>query len=182
MSAAGGEAHDAPSVRVPHPEDEEHSAAGPDATDHAGVRFPPPLIYLAGLLAGIALHSALDGGSPPTAVRIAGAAVGIAAFLYLDSRAMVAFRRTHNNPAPWTPADSLVVEGPYRLTRNPMYLGMAALFLGLAFAFGTLWAVALLPVVIVVIDRYAIAREERYMERRFGSEYLDYKRRVRRWL
>ncbi len=150
--------------------------------DHAGVRFPPPLIYLLGLLAGIGLHVALDAGAPPVGVRIAGALAGIGAFVALDAGAMSRFRRADNNPTPWTPVQTLVVEGPYRITRNPMYVGMAALFAGLAFALGTLWALAFLPVVLLVIDRYAIAREERYMERQFGSSYIAYKSRVRRWL
>ena len=124
----------------------------------------------------------MDAGSPPPWVRIAGAVVGVAVFAYLDSRAMVFFRRSENNPTPWTPINELVTGGPYRLTRNPMYVGMAFLYAGLAFALGALWALVLLPLVLVVIDRYVIAREERYMERRFGPEYLDYKRRVRRWI
>jgi protein-S-isoprenylcysteine O-methyltransferase Ste14 len=115
-------------------------------------------------------------------VRVAGAVVGACGFLLLDTSAMARFRRAHNNPTPWTPITSLVVDGPYRYTRNPMYLGMAALFVSIAFALGKLWALALLPVVLIVIDRYAIAREERYMERRFGAEYLDYKAGVRRWI
>jgi protein-S-isoprenylcysteine O-methyltransferase Ste14 len=146
------------------------------------VRFPPPLIYLAGLLAGIGLHVLLAAGSPPVAVRIAGAVAGVAAFAYFDGRAMGAFRRTHNNPTPWTPTTTLVVDGAYRRTRNPMYVGMAFLYGGFAFALGTLVALVVLPVVLIVIDRYAIAREEHYMERRFGGEYVDYKRRVRRWV
>jgi protein-S-isoprenylcysteine O-methyltransferase Ste14 len=116
------------------------------------------------------------------AVRVAGAVAGIGVFLFLNAGAIARFRRANNNPTPWTPIEELVVEGPYRFTRNPMYVGMAALYAGLAFAIGTLWALAVLPVVVVVIDRYVIAREERYMERRFGKAYLDYKRRVRRWL
>ncbi len=63
-----------------------------------------------------------------------------------------------------------------------MYLGMALLYLGLALAFGLLWAVALLPIVVAVIDRGVIAREESYLEAKYGAAYNDYRGRVRRWI
>ena len=72
--------------------------------------------------------------------------------------------------------------GPYRLTRNPAYLGMALVYVATALLAGSLWALVPLPFVLVVIDRAVIAGEERYLERKFGPEYLDYKTRVRRWI
>ena len=92
------------------------------------------------------------------------------------------FKRSRTPAEPWKPSRALVVQGPYRFTRNPMYLGMALLYAALAFGFGWLWALAVLVVVLVVIDRAVIAREERYLERRFGADYLQYKEQVRRWL
>ncbi len=111
-----------------------------------------------------------------------GAIAGISAFLYFDSSAMHMFRRAQTTAMPWRPSSALVVSGPFRLTRNPMYVGMGFLFIGLAFAFGALLAVAVLPVVVLVVDRVVIAREEPYLERRFGDEYAAYKLRARRWL
>lgn len=150
--------------------------------DHAAVPVPPPLIYLAGLLAGVGLDLLFDLGEPASAVRIAGAAIGIGAFLYFDTGAMRRFRRAKTSPIPWRPSSALVVDGPYRFTRNPMYVGMACLFAGLAFALGALIALAFLPLVILIIDRLVIAREEPYLERTFGDGYTAYKRQVRRWL
>jgi protein-S-isoprenylcysteine O-methyltransferase Ste14 len=75
-----------------------------------------------------------------------------------------------------------VTDGPYRLTRNPGYLGMTLLYAGIAIAADAVWALAPLPVAIAVIDRGVIAREERYLERTFGAPYTEYKRRVRRWI
>ena len=95
---------------------------------------------------------------------------------------MALFRRAGTSMVPMNPATVLVTSGPYRLTRNPMYLGMAFLYVALAFAFGVIWALALLPAVIVMVDRFVIAREEPYLERKFGQAYHDYKARVRRWL
>jgi protein-S-isoprenylcysteine O-methyltransferase Ste14 len=80
------------------------------------------------------------------------------------------------------PTTALVTSGPYRLTRNPMYLGMAFLYAGLALSFGVTWSLAFLPLVLLAVDRLAILREEHYLEAKFGEEYRRYKARVRRWL
>src|SRR5437660_1658286 len=86
-------------------------------------------------------------------------------------------------PCPDTsaPTQTVVTDGPYRLTRNPAYLGMALTYAGIAIVADAPWALLPLPFVIAVIDRGVIAREERYLERKFGTPYTDYKRRVRRW-
>jgi protein-S-isoprenylcysteine O-methyltransferase Ste14 len=83
---------------------------------------------------------------------------------------------------PYTPSQALVTDGPYRLTRNPGYLGMALTYAGIAIACNAPWALVPLPAAIAVIDRGVIAREERYLTRKFGTPYEDYKRRVRRWI
>jgi protein-S-isoprenylcysteine O-methyltransferase Ste14 len=75
-----------------------------------------------------------------------------------------------------------VVDGPYRFSRNPIYLGMAALYVALTFLLGIMWALLFLPFVLVAIDRLIIAREEPYLERKFGQDYVEYTKRVRRWV
>jgi protein-S-isoprenylcysteine O-methyltransferase Ste14 len=80
------------------------------------------------------------------------------------------------------PVGRLVTDGPFRYTRNPGYLGLTMLYAGIAVLRNALWAILLLPLVIYVIQREVIGREERYLERAFGDEYLAYKERVRRWL
>ena len=152
------------------------------APDHPGVPAPPPLIFLGGLLAGVGLHLALDPGAPSGVVRVVGAVVAGGAAVYFLSASLRRFRLAGTDPIPWHPDQALVTDGPYRLTRNPMYVGMALLYVCLAFALGTLVALAVLPVVILIIDRVVIAREEPYLERLFGSDYTAYKNRVRRWL
>lgn len=157
-----------------------------DATNQkhstAGIPFPPPTVYLAGLLLSIPLELAFPTGGPPTVVRVLGALLGLGAFAYLAGDAMRRFTRAGTPAIPFKPTEALVTTGPYRFTRNPMYVGMATLYVALALAFGLLWAFAFLPVVILLIDRLVIAREEPYLERLFGQEYRDYKRRVRRWV
>jgi len=80
------------------------------------------------------------------------------------------------------PVPRLVTDGPFRYTRNPGYLGLAMFYAGIAVLRNALWAILLLPVVVYVIQREVIGREERYLERTFGEEYLVYKARVRRWV
>jgi protein-S-isoprenylcysteine O-methyltransferase Ste14 len=153
-----------------------------DARDTAGVPVPPPLIYVAGLLVGVALELVAPVDWPPTAAAVAVGVVGGALWLWLDGAATLSFRRAGTSPIPFKPTTALVAVGPYRFTRNPMYLGMACLYVALAFALGIVWALAVLPAVLAVVDRVVIAREEHYLAAKFGERYLDYKRRVRRWL
>lgn len=151
-------------------------------TDHAGVRVPPPLIYVAGFLVGLGAEQVAGTPSLPLPMAIGAGVLGGALEALLDGGAMRRFLRQDTPMEPWKPASALVTTGPYRFTRNPMYLGMACLYTGLALAFGLLWSLALLPVVLVLVDRLVIAREERYLERRFGDSYRDYRTRVRRWV
>ena len=148
----------------------------------AGVPFPPPLAYLFGLLAGIGLEIAFPTDDLSTALRVAVAIAGIGAAIYFAAGAARRFSKAGTPAIPFEPTEALVTSGPYRQTRNPMYVGMACLYIGLSFAFGTLWPLAALPFVLIAIDRLVIAREEPYLERLFGAEYLEYKQRVRRWL
>jgi protein-S-isoprenylcysteine O-methyltransferase Ste14 len=115
-------------------------------------------------------------------VVVAGVVVLTVLWLALDGVAMLSFRRAGTSMIPMNPTTSLVTSGPYRFTRNPMYLGMACLYVALALAFGLIWALILLPLVLLAVERLVIAKEEPYLERRFGDDYRGYKRRVRRWV
>jgi protein-S-isoprenylcysteine O-methyltransferase Ste14 len=96
--------------------------------------------------------------------------------------ALIAFHRAGTSAKPWRPATALVLTGPYRFTRNPMYLGFTLLYLGITLWVNSVWPLLILPVVVVVMDRGVIAREEAYLEARFGEEHRRYKARVRRWV
>jgi protein-S-isoprenylcysteine O-methyltransferase Ste14 len=137
---------------------------------------------VAGFLVGVALEIAFPVSALPLGLALAGGLLGAAVFLALNSSAITLFRRARTNVIPFRPTTAIVTSGPYRFTRNPMYVGMAALYAGFALAFGVIWALAILPAVLLFIDRYVIAREERYLERKFGEEYRGYKQRVRRWI
>jgi protein-S-isoprenylcysteine O-methyltransferase Ste14 len=147
----------------------------------AGVIAPPPLIYLLPLVAGLVLDRRVPIGALPEGparllgtLSLAGVAVAIVA--------LVAFHRAGTRPEPWKPTAALVTTGPYRISRNPMYLGFTFLYLGLSLWFGGYWCLVFLPLVLVVMTIGVIRREEAYLERLFGDEYRAYRARVRRWL
>ena len=142
-----------------------------EARDTAGVVAPPPLIYLAGLIVGFGLERLLPGASLPRLVRWGGGGVLVVAGASL----LASFSRKGTAVEPWKPTTAIVTSGPYRFTRNPAYLGMALVYAGIALLAEALWVLVPLPVVLVAIDRGVISREERYLERKFGREYADYK-------
>lgn len=144
--------------------------------------IPPPLIFIGGLAAGVVINIFLQlwiWGSPWNFV--AGGILLIIA-VWLSIEAARALRR-HNTPTePWKPTSQLVQDGPYRFTRNPIYLSFVITYVGLAFVFNSLPALVLFVPLIVGFDRTQVQREERYLEGEFGEEYLRYKERVRRWI
>jgi len=83
---------------------------------------------------------------------------------------------------PFKPASNLVTSGILGWTRNPMYVGMAVFYVGLAIALNSVASLVLLPVVLAIVQTQVIAREEAYLERAFGEDYVAYKKRVRRWI
>jgi protein-S-isoprenylcysteine O-methyltransferase Ste14 len=96
--------------------------------------------------------------------------------------ALSAMWRNGVSPLPWKQPGRLVANGPFRFSRNPVYVSLAIMYLGLSVALNTLWPLAFLAFAIVIIDREIILEEERFLQRRFGEEYLAYKVRVRRWI
>jgi protein-S-isoprenylcysteine O-methyltransferase Ste14 len=155
------------------------------ATDSPNVRFPPPTLYLAGFLIGFYLHRAIGGDEVAPGLRAAVAGAGIAAIaagVGIIAWAVATFRRARTTLLPMRPSAAMVAGGPYRFTRNPMYVGLAAIYAGATLAAGFLWPLACLPAVLVAVRWLVIEREERYLERRFGEEYRDFRARVRRWL
>ena len=157
--------------------------SSPGARDISGVIAPPPLIFLAGLAVGFGLQGLLpDTSSLPGALRwVLGGALLLAGLALLFSFER-AFHRKATAANPWRPTTAIATDGPYRLTRNPAYVGMALVYIAIAVLAEALWVLLPLPLVLLIIDRGVIAREERYLELKFGQEYLDYKAGVRRWL
>src|SRR5215212_5055674 len=150
--------------------------------DTAGVVAPPPLIFLAGLVVGFALEALLPGVDVPAWLEWGVGGLLVVAGLGLLLWFNTSFSRKGTAVEPWKPTTAIVTTGPYRFTRNPAYLGMALTYVGIALLSSAVWVLLPLPLVLAVIDRGVIAREERYLQRKFGEEYLSYKRTVRRWV
>ena len=152
--------------------------------DNPGVIAPPPLIFFGFLFLGWGLGRLVgDYALGLTVDWRRGVAIAlVVGGLLLDGMAAGTFRRFGTAPEPWKPSTALVEAGPYKFSRNPIYVGFAITYAGLAVAMDSLWALALLIPCLVVVDRGVIVREERYLEAKFGQPYRDYKARVRRWL
>ncbi len=153
--------------------------------DAAKVRIPPPVLYLFSVALGVLLHRyALPwhvpgpDGSVRAAIAVTVVAVGVGVALAALGR----FWRTGQNPEPWKPTPSIVSDGIYRFTRNPMYVGLAAVQIGAGIGVGNLWIVALTPLSLAAVYWLAVRPEEAYLEAKFGDQYLRYKNSVRRWI
>lgn len=142
----------------------------------------PPLVYLISLVTGALIQLATPlpflPGTLAVPLGVSLVVVAIALFSY-----SVARFRAAGTPVPARkPTTAIVRTGPYRFSRNPIYLAFSLLQLGIAIWVNSLWLLATLVGAVALIHYVVIRREEQYLERRFGAEYLDYKASVRRWL
>lgn len=171
----------APDRQDPPPTAEAAAATKP-AGDTAGIIAPPPLIYIVALAIGFGLDALLPSASFSSTLSVALGWPLLVAGLGLMAWFVAAFRRRGTPIDPYEATTAIVSDGPYRLSRNPGYLGMTLASAGIAVLADAPWV--LLPVLgaVLVVDRGVIAREERYLERRFGEEYLRYKAGTRRWI
>jgi protein-S-isoprenylcysteine O-methyltransferase Ste14 len=142
----------------------------------------PPVYFLVALALMAFFHRVAPGAQLLQApYRYAGLVLAALA-LGLILWAAFLFRRAGTNIRPFLPSTALVLAGPYRLTRNPMYLGMAGLLLGAALFMGSITPFVVIPAFMALIQERFILPEEAKLEAAFGRDYLDYKARVRRWL
>lgn len=156
-------------------------------SDHAKVRVFPPGVPLATVLVGVGLNYfwPIDIGgywiAAPARYWVGGLIVA-GALLGLGLWSVIIFRRSGQSENPWKPSPLLVERGPFRITRNPMYLQMVVACVGFAAMLANLWILLLTPLCALLLHRFAILPEEAYLERTFGDAYRAYKTRVRRWL
>ncbi|MHA1113918.1 MAG: methyltransferase family protein [Alphaproteobacteria bacterium] len=153
-----------------------------ETPDRPGVIAPPPVIVLAAVLIGVGLHllwplDLLDGVARWVATGILGGAA-----LALVAVSLVQFRRHKTHVDPYRPATALLSAGPYRFSRNPIYIALGLLQAGIAFAADSIWILAMLAPALAVLHVGVIRREERYLARKFEAEYAAYRARVRRWI
>ena len=150
--------------------------------DNAGVIAPPPLIFLSALAVGFVLGHSLPRVSLPVEMQLPIGLVTLGGGVSLMRSFVQAFASAGTPLDPYKPSEAIVTGGPYRFSRNPGYLGMVLTYAGISVLTNSPWALAPLPVAVALIDRGVIAREERYLARKFGEPYLAYTRRVRRWI
>jgi protein-S-isoprenylcysteine O-methyltransferase Ste14 len=142
----------------------------------------PPWVYLGAIGLGLVLHGARPAGlvSDALSAPLGATTVLVAAALFVSA---VRALRAAGTPVPGDrPTSTIVRAGPYRYSRNPVYLAFSLLHVGLACWFNSLWLALTLVPALALMSFVVIPREERYLERRFPSEYLPYKAAVRRWL
>jgi protein-S-isoprenylcysteine O-methyltransferase Ste14 len=151
-------------------------------SDNPGVWFPPPLWYALAVLVGVLL----DRRWPlPIAARLLSTITGVlclGGWMALALASLGRFRRSKTSIVPIRPAEALVLSGPYRYTRNPMYVSLALLAIACGLFLETWWPIVLVVPALAIVQQFVILPEERYLRRRFGTEYEAYTHRVRRWL
>jgi protein-S-isoprenylcysteine O-methyltransferase Ste14 len=165
---------------------EEDNMSVPDTQDTPGLMMPPPVFLgVAVLLAlildwitGLSFLAAPAITSPQTWLGV----IILAAGVWLPVAGAREFNRSGTNINPFQPALKLVTTGPYRFTRNPMYLGMIIILLGLSLMLSLEWGLILTPFLWLAFDRLVVAREETYLTAKFGTPYREFLSRTRRWL
>jgi protein-S-isoprenylcysteine O-methyltransferase Ste14 len=154
--------------------------------DAARVRVLPPGVPLITILLGQVLQRFRPIAPPlelsPLVRYGVGGAIVLGAVMGLGYRAVRTMHGTGQDANPWKPTPSIIESGPYRFSRNPMYLQLVIICIGFAILFRNPWILLLTPVAAWVLQRFAIRPEEEYLEGKFGETYLAYKRRVRRWI
>jgi protein-S-isoprenylcysteine O-methyltransferase Ste14 len=154
----------------------------PTDRDRADIILLPPLIYLIGLVIGFIIESwAPTSLGDRRMLSVLGVA-GIVAGGLLGAWGDLTMKRSGTSPFPWKPTKAIVDTGPYRFTRNPLYVAQALMHAGVAALGDSTWALAALVPVLVVVRYGVIKPEEEYLTRKFGDAYVGYTRRVRRWL
>lgn len=152
----------------------------------AAVKFPPPILPIVTIVIGhvlgrfVPILSAYD--LPARGRYWVGGLIAAAAVLILGVWPIQQFKRSGQDVTPWTPTPEIVVSGPYKFTRNPMYLMMVLFCIGFAVILSDVWILILTPVCGWLIFLLAIRHEEVYLEEKFGDSYRTYKNRVRRWI
>ncbi len=154
----------------------------PRDADSPQVLILPPLLYLLGAAIGFMVHLLAPRSIIPRLLAYAVAIALLVAGIGLGSWARLHLKRRGTPVDPRRSTTALVTDGPYRYSRNPLYLRVTLLYLSIAFFVNDVWLVAALPLVLIVLHVGVIRREEQYLEAKFGDEYREYKAKVRRWL
>jgi len=153
--------------------------------DYADVAIKPPFLFLGALMLGSLLTLFFPVGpglAQPNALGLTVGLVFVALGFALGGFSARTFQRAGTHLSPGEPATTLVTTGPYRVTRNPIYIGFVVVYFGLSLVLTSVWVLLLLIPALIILQRGVVDREEAYLERKFGDAYRRYKARVPRWL
>lgn len=153
-----------------------------DGAENAGVIARPPVLYATAFVLGMLVEWLAPTSFVP---GLTGPALGLVFVLGgfgLMAAAMRYFRLAGTPIETYLPSTELVTAGPYQLSRNPIYVALTLIYAGLAFTVDSLWPLAVLPLLLVVMHFGVVRREEAYLEHKFGDAYRAYRARVRRWV
>ena len=153
-----------------------------ETVDNPGVIAFPPALFAGTLAIGLLLHLGFPVNFLPRVIAIASGVVVLVGAALMAISAFRAMRRAQTAVNPSLPTTAIVSDGAFGFSRNPIYLSLTLLYVGVALLFNALWALLLLLPLIVVVQTGVIEREEHYLERKFGDEYIRYKASVRRWV
>ena len=151
-------------------------------SNHARVPFPPPLLFLGLFLLSVGLNLVVPITVTSPLLRQGAGVLTVVAGLAIGWWAIFCMKRAHTSPDPGQPTAALVTTGPYRITRNPIYLGLSLAMLGFSLMAGTWWGLLLMPILLLLVTRLIVRVEEAYLLSRFGKRYEDYLSRVHRWI
>ena len=153
-----------------------------DNKDNAGVVVIPPVMFLAALVLGFLIDWVWPVALLPGNGQYIVGGVLMTAALVFGMWGRILFTRFGTNVEPFKPTTAIITSGPFAYSRNPLYLSLFVLYTGIAILADNAWLLALAVPLFFMVRYGVIAREERYLEQKFGETYLAYKRRVRRWL
>jgi protein-S-isoprenylcysteine O-methyltransferase Ste14 len=149
--------------------------------DNPGVIAFPPALYGVTLAIGVGLSFFFPVRFLPLSISLPLAALAMISAGWLSTSAFRTMNRAQTAIDPAKPATAIVSDGAFRFSRNPLYLSLTLLYIGVSLLLNAVWAFALLLPLLAVVQIGVIHREEIYLERKFGDKYLRYKKQVRRW-
>jgi len=158
--------------------------AAKDDQDHDQLTVTPPVIFGIILAAGLLLHKLFPlaiMSHPGTLSKVLASILFVMAGVIMVTTTRLMLRKK-TDPRPDRPTTKIVTEGFFRYSRNPLYLSLTMVFAAISVYANSWWLVFLLPVFFLALERSVVFREEKYLERKFGDEYLRYKKKVGRWI
>jgi protein-S-isoprenylcysteine O-methyltransferase Ste14 len=150
--------------------------------DHPNIKFPPPLIFLIFLILGIGLNSFFPLPLFQGFLKIVLGLIFSFLAIIIGAYSFWLFKKNKTEVFPWKPTSKIIKTGPYKYSRNPMYLSIVFLGIGLSFFLSNAWILGMMIPFLITIDRLVVRKEEEYLLKKFGSEYQDYLTKVRRWI